>query len=615
MSDNYGKRQAPPGYVLNVRHSATGQSWCSSLEDFSSFEAEGFAQRHGISDVLARILVSRGVRDSDMPHFLTPRLRDLMPDPAELVDMECAAARLIFALKNNETIAVFGDYDVDGATSCALMIRFLRHFGVDPLLHIPDRLKEGYGPNIPAFEALRRQGARLILTLDCGGTGFEPLEWAQKNGVDVVVLDHHQMGEILPPAVALVNPNRQDDLSGQEHLAAVGVVYLFLVCVVRHLRKIQAFSEKIPDLRSFLDLVALGTVCDVVPLRGLNRAYVVQGLKILRKRVSPGLVALCDTARLSGPTEVMHLGYALGPRINAAGRIGDPRLGTQLLVCPDPTQARLLALRLESYNRERQSLEMLMLEEAEIQAGQKLATEMASVCLLVASQGWHPGIIGLLAARLKEKYHLPAFVIAYDSEGKGVGSARSVGGVDVGKVVRAAVTEGILERGGGHKMAAGFSLRKAKESDFEAFIQIQSAEESTASESIRRLYIDGVLTAQGATEDFVQRIEQAGPYGAGHHVPILAFPHHTIRAAMRMGTDHLRVTLASASGHTLRAVAFRAADHPLGSQILQALRRNLHIAGTLNLNHWQGRRTVQLRILDAADPLSCAGPSPSEGGA
>src|SRR5581483_1394735 len=448
-------------------------------------------------------------------------------------------SRIADAVQRGEQIAIFGDYDVDGATSAALLALFLRHCGLNPFIHIPDRLFEGYGPNTEAVRALAECGAKLLITVDCGTTSIEPLAEAKRLGMDVVVIDHHQCDENLPEAFALVNPNRLDDLSKLGHLAAVGLVFLSIVAINRELRRRGFWTEsrKEPDLLGHLDLVALGTIADVVPLTGLNRAFVSKGLIAMRRRDNVGLTALMDAARLDGPPEPFHLGFLLGPRINAGGRIGRADLGTRLLMEEDSTEAGRIAAELDRLNRERQALELQMLAQAEAEAQAALGIEERGAVGVTAAEGWHPGVVGLIAARLKERFSRPAFAIAIGVDGIGTGSGRSIAGVDLGKAVREAVHSGLLMKGGGHAMAAGVTLRKGALSDFRAYLEKTLAD---AVETARRedsLLIDGAITAGGANAELISTFHRAGPYGSGNPEPVFAVPNHTVAYADPVGQN------------------------------------------------------------------------------
>jgi single-stranded-DNA-specific exonuclease len=588
--------------VLGVARSANDNAWRERLSAAESRAAMTISQLNGLPDVLARVMAARGVLPDHAEDFLDPSLRSLMPDPSSLVDMDAAVARVADTLQAGKKIAIFGDYDVDGATSSAIFAKYLQWLGNDPVIHIPDRIIEGYGPNGPAIENLHSGGAELLVTLDCGSTSFEAFEVAKKLGLDIVVIDHHQVGETLPNVDALVNPNRQDDLSGQGHLAAVGVTFLFLVGLNRELRQRGIFNgRQQPDLMALLDLVALGTVCDVVPLQGLNRAYVMRGLAVMHQRSNYGLTALADVARVSGKPAPYHLGFLVGPRINAGGRIGDAALGARLLTTDDPQEARQIAERLDQLNAERQAMEAVMLEQAAAEAAVAVDRRDPAV-LLTGSDDWHPGIVGLIASRLKEAHRRPAFAVAYDETGKGTGSGRSVPGVDLGKAVRKAVELGLLEKGGGHAMAAGLTVRREKSEELETFFNTVLKDDVEEATARREVKIDAALTATGATLDLLALLEKAGPYGAGHSEPVFAFPSHRISFADVVGNGHVRATLASGDGSTLKAICFKSSDKPHGQMLLEGRGRNLHVAGTLSIDTWQGSPKVQLRVLDVADP-------------
>jgi single-stranded-DNA-specific exonuclease len=568
--------------------------------------ALAIAQTHGVPDVLARVLAGRGIAVGDTPAFLAPRLRELMPDPHTLTDMEAAAARLADAVERRETVAIFGDYDVDGACSAALLAEYLAGCGLPYIIHIPDRITEGYGPNVEAIRALKARGAGLLVTVDCGTASHEPIAEARRLGLDAVVLDHHQAPERLPDATALVNPNRQDDLSGLGHLCAGGVVFLTLVALNRALRSRGFFAgRREPDLMASLDLVALATVADVVPLTGLNRAFVRQGLAVMRGRGRAGLAALLDAAGLAGVPECWHLGYLVGPRINAGGRIGDAALGSKLLLTQDAFQAGQLAAELDRLNRERQVIEQAAVEEAEAQAYQALERQPDAPLVVTASPDWHPGVVGLIASRLKERFRRPAFAFHINPEGAATGSGRSVAGVDIGRMVRAAVDQGLAVKGGGHVMAAGITIRHPDLERFTAFAAEHLADAVGQSLAVDTLPIDATLTAGGAQVSTVTAIERAGPFGSGQPEPVFAFPHHRVVEAREVGSGgHLKVRLRAGDGSQIGGIAFRAAGQPLGTALTRALGASLHVAGTLSIDRWGGGEKVSIRIVDAAAPGS-----------
>jgi single-stranded-DNA-specific exonuclease len=593
---------------LGVENSATDRAWRDRLDERGASRALAIAQRHDLPELLARILAGRNVEADAVDAFLDPTIKRTMPDPNVLAAMPVAATRIADAITRGESIAIFGDYDVDGATSAAVLARFLRHGGVEPIIHIPDRLFEGYGPNVEAVRALAARGATLLVTVDCGTTSIEPLGEAKALGMDVVVIDHHQADEALPPAVAIVNPNRRDDLSGLGYLAAVGLVFMTVVAVNRELRARGFWTEARPepDLLAFLDDVALGTVADVVPLIGLNRAFVAKGLLVLRRREQPGLVSLMDVARLSGPPEAWHLGFLLGPRINAGGRIGRADLGVRLLMETDPIEAAKIAAELDRLNRERQAIEQETLAQAEAEAMAALGIEETGAVVITAAEGWHPGVVGLVAARLKEKFGRPAFAIALEPGGIGTGSGRSITGVDIGRAVRRAVTEGLLVKGGGHAMAAGVTLRKGALAQLRAFLETALSADVATARRASGLMIDGAVSAAGVNLDLVATIERAGPFGSGNPEPVIALPAHTVTYAEEVGQAHMRVRFKSADGASVNAIAFRAAGQKLGTALLQNRGRQVHAAGSFAIDRWQGEERVQFRLMDiaAAEPFA-----------
>jgi len=587
---------------LDVERSASGRSWRDRLDARGQACALAIAQRHGLPELLARVLAGRGVEVDAVEAFLDPSIRRLMPDPHGLTDMERAAARIADAITREEKVAIFGDYDVDGATAAALLCNYLRRCGLDPIVHIPDRIFEGYGPNVDAIRSFAEQGATLLVTVDCGTTSAEPLAQAKRLGLDTVVIDHHQADEELPSASAIVNPNRADDLSGLGHLAAVGLVFLTLVAISRILRTRNFWTtmRPEPDLLSVLHLVALGTVADVVPLTGLNRAFVAKGLIALRRREHVGATALMDVARLSGPPEPWHLGFLLGPRINAGGRIGRADLGVRLLLEEDATEAARIAAELDRLNDERRTIEQATLEQAEAEAMAALGLEEKGAVVVTAQEGWHPGVVGLVAARLKERYGRPAFAIALERGGIGTGSGRSIPRVDLGRAVRQAVREGLLLKGGGHAMAAGATLKKDALAAFRAFLEETLKPDVEAARGERALMIDSAVSAGGVNLALADLLARAGPYGAGNPEPVLALPSQTIAYADPVGENHIRARLKAGDGKLVNAIAFRAADTPLGRALLENRGRAVHAAGCVTIDRWQGEERVQLRLMDIA---------------
>jgi len=587
----------PADILFGVGRSALGRPWRSRLDDRGRAQALAIAQRHGLADVAARVLAGRGVAAAEVPGFLEPSLRALMPDPSVMTDMDAAAERLAEAVVRAERIAVIADYDVDGATSAAVLWRYLAAVGEPPRVHVPDRIAEGYGASVAAVEQLAAEGADLLVTLDCGTSSLAALARAAELGLPAVVVDHHPAGEALPPAVALVNPNRQDDVSGLGHLCAAGVTFLAVVALNRALRRRGRFAGgPEPDLLGLLDLVALGTVCDVVPLVGLNRAFVAGGLKVMRGRRNAGLSALADAARLKGPPAAYHLGFLLGPRINAGGRIGDAGLGTRLLTTDDPVVARDIAERLDGLNRERGEMEAEALAEAEAM------TLGAEGAVTVVAGDWHPGVVGLVAARLVERAGRPAIVLARPVDGLSTGSGRSLPGIDLGAAVHAALAAGVLVKGGGHAMAAGVTMDPTRADEFARFLDARLAGKVAAVREKAGLLVDAALTATGATAELVRLMEQVGPYGAGHPEPVFAFPAHRVADAVTVGNGHVKAVLVAGDGKRLAAIAFRAADRDHGRLLLSARGESLHVAGTLGIDSWGGNDKVVLRVVDVADP-------------
>jgi single-stranded-DNA-specific exonuclease len=592
-----GKGPADARYFLDVRSSATGLSWQHRLDPAQELGALAIAQKHGTPDLVARVLAGRGVSAETAARFLDPTIRDLLPDPASLTDMEAAAARIAQAVLRRESVAIFGDYDVDGAASSAMLKRFLAHYGVQAEIYIPDRIFEGYGPNPDAMRELASR-ASLIVTVDCGTNSAAAVQAANDAGAEVVVLDHHQVGGALPTAVAVVNPNREDDLSGQGHLCAAGVVFLALVETARQLR--GHADRPPPDLLGFLDLVALASICDVVPLTGVNRAFVVKGLVAMRRMQNAGIAALARVARIGEPLNAFHLGYLLGPRINAGGRIGDAALGARLLATDDPAEADNIAATLDRLNQERQAMEQEMLAEARAEADAELAAGDGPAVLVTAREGWHPGVVGLIASRLKEHARRPVFAISFNANGIGTGSGRSIAGFDLGRLVREAVEAGLLAKGGGHAMAAGITVARDRLGALRSFFEERSTDMVMRLREGESLRVDAALSADGASFDLVDALERAGPFGAGHPAPVLALPRHRILDAREVGNGHVRVDVASQTGARLSGIAFRAAEGDLGRFLVERRGRPAHLAGSLAVNHWNGSQRLQFRVIDAA---------------
>lgn len=586
---------------LGVERSALGLSWRDRLDANGQARALAIAQLQGHGDILSRILAGRGIGPETSEDYLDPSLRRLLPDPHCLKDMGVAAERIAQAIERGDKIAIFGDYDVDGAASSALLADYFKACGIASIVYIPDRIFEGYGPNVAAIQTLAAAGAKLLITVDCGTMSYEPLVEARRLGLDPIVIDHHQAPESLPDAL-IVNPNRQDDLSQLGQLCAAGVVFMTLVALNRILRDRGFFSFRPePDLLAGLDLVSLATIADVAPLSGLNRAFVTKGLAVMRRRARPGLAALFDVSKINGPPRPYHLGFLIGPRINAGGRIGDAALGARLLSIADPIEARRIAEELDRLNRERQVIEGGTLEEAEAQALAGLGADDVGAAVVVASDDWHAGVVGLVASRLKDKFRRPAFAIAFSQHGgSGTGSGRSIPGVDLGSVIREAVEAEILVKGGGHAMAAGITIRPERVEDFRAFLENALAKKVAQGRAEQALLIDAALTAAGATPTLIKAFERAGPYGSGNAEPVFALPAHRLLDVTEVGNGHIRLRAQAGDGARIDGIAFRASGQPLERALRAARGAMVHLAGTLALDQWGGAERVQLRLLDLA---------------
>lgn len=582
---------------LGNQKSLTGRFWEMRQGDERLSLALG--QRHNLPMVLAEILAARGHSLETIQDFLTPTIKALLPDPSHLLDLDRGVERVIRAMEGGQKIVVFADYDVDGATASALLRRYLRDIGYECGLYIPNRIEEGYGPNVPAMHTLKDQGYDLILMVDCGSTAFEPLNAAHELEMDIVVLDHHAAQAKLPPAYALINPNRLDETSPLTHLCAAGLTFVFLVGLHRQLRCHGWFTSRPePDLRQYLDLVALGTVCDVMPLNGLNRAFVTQGLKVMGQRGNMGLNQLLETAGLEDPPSTYHLGFVLGPRINAGGRVGQADFGSRLLTTTDLSEAQYIAEHLNLYNKERQTIELQVLEEALTQITRQNLDQLPLI--MVSGDGWHPGVIGIVASRIKERFNRPACVVGF-AQDIGKGSGRSVQGIHLGSAMHSACHKGLLVYGGGHAMAAGFTVEKDKYQAFYDHLLESFAQGLNAMEPIYD--IDGLLTISGATVDFVHQLSLLEPYGNGNPTPRFAFIHVKIGYATIVGQHHIKVDLIAEDGSRLKAMAFRAVDTELGNFLLENRHQPCHMAGSLKLNTWMGKTEICLTIEDII-PLS-----------
>jgi len=586
---------------LGVERSLTGRRWAARLADERA--ALAMAQRHGLPDAVARLLAARDVDLDSVTDFLEPTLRRFLPDPSHLKDMDTAVQRLVRAVQGGERIVVFGDYDVDGATSSALLLRFFRAVGGNIGVYIPDRRKEGYGPNTAALLKLKAEGAAVVVTVDCGVTAFEPLAEAKRAGLDTIVIDHHMAEIALPEAIAVVDPNRVDEASPHKQMAAVGVAFLLAVGVNRALRGAGWYgaSRPEPDLRQWLDLVALGTVCDVVPLTGVNRALVRHGLKVMADRRNLGLAALADVARLKEAPGAYHLGFLLGPRVNAGGRVGQADLGARLLSSDDPNEVGALALRLDEFNAERRAIEREVLVQAisRIEGLYGPDRKGLPAALVIESDGWHVGVIGIVASRLVERYGRPAFVVGLDGD-LGKGSGRSVRGVDLGAAVIAARQAGLLVNGGGHAMAAGLTVTREALPGLARFLDERIAPQLGAAPPVRELGVDAALAPAAATQELVDMIERVGPFGAGNALPRFVLMSVRVSYAQTVGEGHVRCTLVGAERGRVEAIAFRANQTALGPALLDPARPILHVAGALRIDRFGGRQSVRLQIDDAA---------------
>jgi single-stranded-DNA-specific exonuclease len=589
------------GYFLDVEASALGRPWRPRLDAGGELRALAIAQVGGQDELIARVLAGRGVEPDRVERYLAPTLRELMPDPFVMCDMEAATGRLKLAVERGERIAIFGDYDVDGACSAALLSEYLTACGIETIVHIPDRVSEGYGPNTEAIAAFAAKSATLVVTVDCGVLSHEPFAHARRLGLDVIAFDHHQAPEALPAALALVDPNRQDDLSGLGYLSAAGVVYMALVALNRALREAGFFRARLaPDLIGALDLVALATVADVVPLTGLNRAFVIKGLLVMRQRRRPGLTALFDVAGADGPPTPYHLGFMIGPRINAGGRIGDAALGARLLMTADEIEARAIAEELDRLNRARQQIEIAALAEAEAEALLSLGLEERGAAVVVAGERWPQGVVGLLAARLKERFDRPAFAFSFAGL-HATGSGRSIAGVDLGRAVRAAVDAGVLIKGGGHAMAAGVTIARERLGEWRAFLEETLAAPVALARAEASLAVDAAMTAGAATPELARKLESAGPYGSGNPEPIFVLPRHRLVDVTAVRADHLRVRAVAGDGAAIEAMAFRAAGKKLGEALGRLRGAPVHLAGTLTVNRYGGRERAQLKVVDVAE--------------
>lgn len=589
-------REDALGDAVIVEKSALGKRW--QFRATNDRDILTIQQRYNLPDIIARILSAREVDIDAVEPFLNPTIKDFMPDPSSMKDMGKAVSRVVQAIERDEGIAVFGDYDVDGATSTAVLVNFFKAIGVKIQFYIPDRLDDGYGPNIDSFRELKQKGAKLIITADCGVSSFDPLAAAKDEGIDIVVLDHHVALPELPVAEAIVNPNRLDDESGLGYMSAAGVCFMFLVALNRQLRKSGYYdSRPEPNLMNWLDLVALGTICDVVPLVGLNRAFVSQGLKVMMKRQNLGLRTLADLSRINDTLSTYHLGFVLGPRINAGGRVGKASYGARLLVCEDVLEAQRLARGLDEFNQERRKLESVALEQAKdmVERGDGVYDGL----ILLKGEDWHPGVVGIVAGRLKELYQLPTAVTTLQ-DGNYKGSARSVKGLSMGDAVIAAKQKGLALSGGGHPMAAGFTVAPEKFDEFAAFLSERFSRIIKQDAIVPQLEVDCMISTGGASIELVEAMAQLQPFGMSNPQPCFVLNDVRLSRLDVVGQDHLKCTLKGSDGKTIKAMAFRAVGSNLGRFLSDKVGDVIQVAGTIREDLWGGSRNVLLTMEDAA---------------
>jgi single-stranded-DNA-specific exonuclease len=604
MADG-GVAGAGPLDFLGVRRSLSGRTWRRRAADETL--TRDHQLRHGLSEPLARALASRGILAEAAGDFLSPTLKALFPDPSSFKDMDRAAEILVDAVVSGRPAVVFADYDVDGASSAAQIVRWFRAMGRDLPIYVPDRILEGYGPSPAAFRKLKEKGAELVITVDCGAAAHDALVEAASIGLEVVVIDHHLMRGEPPPAAALVNPNRPDDTSGQGHLAAAGVAFVLLAALNREARKRGLFEDRpAPDVMQWLDLAAMGAFCDVTSLTGFNRALAAQGLKVMSGWRNIGLKALMDVAKSQGPATSFHAGFILGPRINAGGRIGRSDLGARLLSTEDPEEAAALAQELDALNASRKEVERAVIDEATAQIERESNFDPDAPVIVAAGDGWHPGVVGIAAGRLREKYRKPVIVIGLDRAADvGKGSGRSQPGVNLGRAIQSAFDEGILLAGGGHAMAAGLTVRPSAIPELRAYLADKLAAEMVDAAAQDAVEIDALLAPGGATRALYEDFQRLAPYGPGNPEPLFAIADVRVERPIAMRGGHVRVTLVDSSGARLKAVAWRAGESELGQRLL-AGGGGLHLAGKLKPDDWQGREGVELEIEDGADPRMAA---------
>ena len=576
---------------------------CWKLKNFDERETENISQNFGFSYLLAKLFNIRKINISDIDQYINPSLKDHMPDPYNLVDMEKACSRIYDSISNDEKIAIFGDYDVDGSTSTSIIINYFRSLGIEVEYHIPNRFTEGYGPNKDIFSKFKKNRVKVIITVDCGTMSYDEMEFAKNEGLDVIVLDHHQPEITLPEAYAIVNPNRLDDNSNLNYLAAVGVTYFFLIAVNRKLRSMKWFENNNltePNLISFLDIIALGTICDAVPLKGINRLLVIKGIEVMTKQLNVGLKSLIDKSAIKGRISTYDLGFKLGPRINAAGRLGHSSFGTELLTATDSINADRIANELDKFNQERRTIESYVLDSAEKQVTEE---KLNKKLLIVSGENWHEGVIGIIASRLKDKYHKPCVVITF-SKGKAKGSGRSIKGIDLGNLVIAAKQAGIIDSGGGHSMAAGLSLNENQIENLSNFFESQLSNHLFEVMDEKMIYVDSLISSSGINLEVYDEIEKLGPFGSDNVEPNFVVKNLILASVNQIGENHLKCLIKTPEGEFIEAMAFRSLSTSLGDQIQKNKGNSVSLLGKIKINEWGGRRTPQLHIEDIGEQIS-----------
>ena len=581
--------------------SLTNKRW--KFKNFDERETENISQNFGFSYLLAKLFCIRNINISDINQYINPSLKDHMPDPYNLTDMEKACSRIYDSICSNEKIAIFGDYDVDGSTSTSIIINYFKSLGIELEYHIPNRFTEGYGPSKEVFSKFKKNNVKVIITVDCGTMSYDEMEFAKKENLDVIVLDHHQPEITLPEAYAIVNPNRLDDTSNLNYLAAVGVTYFFLIALNRKLRSMEWFANNNlaePNMISFLDIIALGTICDAVPLRGINRLLVIKGIEVMKKQLNVGLRSLIDKSAIKGKISTYDLGFKLGPRINAAGRLGRSSFGTELLTATDTVDADRIADELDKFNQERRTIESYVLDSADKQVNEE---KLNKKLLVVYGEDWHEGVIGIIASRLKDKYHRPCVVITV-SNGKAKGSGRSIKGIDLGNLVIAAKQAGIIDSGGGHSMAAGLSIKESKIEELSDFFESQLSNSKSKVTDEKLIYVDSLISSSGINLEVYDEIEKLGPFGSDNFEPNFVVKSSLLASVKQIGENHLKCLIKTPEGVFIEAMAFRSLSTPLGDEIQKNKGNLVSLLGKIKINEWGGRRTPQLHIEDIGEQIS-----------